>query len=204
LPGGSDLLTPLVWQPVPGADGAYIYLSIRKIDTISSNSYLIATPDVLILIDPGGLPEQAEELALVIGECRREQDRPVFVFLTHVHTDHFAGIFAVPAFVCPEIAVFVVQELGGEALERGDAKVTQAELQGRALPPLKIGLPLFPRSWQRSICIRLNGVRMSLFPGMLPPPQLQKNRRTWVSSPAFVSGPGERLPVRRMNACAGL
>jgi glyoxylase-like metal-dependent hydrolase (beta-lactamase superfamily II) len=148
LPGGSDLLTPLVWQPVPGADGAYIYPFIRKIDTISSNSYLIATPDVLILIDPGGIPEQAAELALVIGECRREQDRPVFVFLTHAHIDHFAGIFAVPAFACPEIAVFVVQELGGEALERGDAEVTQAELQGRALPPMKIGMPLFPRLWE--------------------------------------------------------
>ena len=76
MPGGNDTLTPLVWQPVPGADGARIYPLIRKIDTISSNSYLIATPDVLILIDPGGLAEQAEQLALVIGECRREQDRP--------------------------------------------------------------------------------------------------------------------------------
>jgi glyoxylase-like metal-dependent hydrolase (beta-lactamase superfamily II) len=148
LPGGNDTLTPLVWQPVPGADGAFVYPFIRKIDTVSSNSYLLATPDVLILIDPGGLPEQAEHLALVIAECRREQDRPVFVLLSHAHIDHFAGVLAVPAFAYPEIAVFAVQELGGEALERGDAKLTQAELQGRALPPVKIGLPLFPRSWE--------------------------------------------------------
>jgi glyoxylase-like metal-dependent hydrolase (beta-lactamase superfamily II) len=148
LPGGSDTLTPLVWQPVPGADSARIYPLIRKIDNISSNSYLIATPDVILMIDPGGLPEQAEQLALLIGECRREMDRPVFVLLTHAHIDHFAGVLAIPAFAHPETAVFAVQERGGEALERGDAKLTQAELLGRAHPPMKIGLHLFPRTWE--------------------------------------------------------
>jgi glyoxylase-like metal-dependent hydrolase (beta-lactamase superfamily II) len=147
LPGGNDTLTSLVWQPLPGADGARIYPLIRKIDTISSNSYLIATPDVLILIDPGGLAEQAEQLALVISECRRERDRPVFVFLTHAHIDHFTGALAVPAFASPETAVFAVQEQGAGALERGDPKLTQAELLGRTIPPMKIGLHLFPRSW---------------------------------------------------------
>ncbi len=148
MPGGNDTLQPLVWQPVPGADGAYIYPFIRKIDTISSNSYLLATPDVLILIDPGGLPEQAEQLALIIGECRRERDRPVFVFLTHAHIDHFAGIFSVPAFALQETAVFCVQDRGGEVLERGDAKMTQAELLGKSLPPMKVGLHLFPPLWE--------------------------------------------------------
>jgi glyoxylase-like metal-dependent hydrolase (beta-lactamase superfamily II) len=148
LPGGNDTVTPLVWQPFPGADGARIFPLIRKIDTVSSNSYLIATPDVLILIDPGGLADQAEQLALVISECRREQDRPVFVFLTHAHIDHFTGVLAVPAFACPDIAVFAVQEQGACALERGDAKLTQAELLGRTIPPMKIGLHLFPCSWE--------------------------------------------------------
>ncbi|MDD1681826.1 MAG: MBL fold metallo-hydrolase [Methanoregula sp.] len=148
MPGGNDTLTPLAWQPVPGADGARIYPLIRKIDTISSNSYLIATPDVLVLIDPGGLAGQAEQLAQVIGECRRERDRPVFVFLTHAHIDHFTGVLAVPAFASPETAVFAVQEQGAAALECGDPKLTQAELLGRTVPPMKIGLHLFPRSWE--------------------------------------------------------
>jgi len=148
LPGGSDTLLPLVWQPVPGTGSARIYPLIRKIDTVSSNSYLIATPDVLILIDPGGLPEQAEQLSQVIGECRRERDRPVFVFLTHAHIDHFIGVVGVPAFACPETAVFAVQEQGAEALERGDAKLTQAEMLGKSLAPMKIALPLFPRAWE--------------------------------------------------------
>lgn len=148
MPGGNDPLTPFVWQAVPGADGARVFPLIRKIDNISSNSYIIATPDVLILIDPGGLPPQAEELSRVIGECRREHDRPVFVFLTHAHIDHFAGIFAVPSFASPQTVVFAVQDLGGEVLERGDVTMTQAELLGKTHPALKVGLHLFPRSWE--------------------------------------------------------
>jgi glyoxylase-like metal-dependent hydrolase (beta-lactamase superfamily II) len=146
LPGGSNISSPLAWQPVPGADGARVYPLIRKIDTISSNSYLIATPDVLLLIDPGGIAEQADQLALVIGECRREQDRPVFVLLTHAHIDHFAGVLTSPAFASSETAVFAVQELGGEAMERGDTKVTTAEIQGKTYPPMKPDLYLFPRA----------------------------------------------------------
>jgi glyoxylase-like metal-dependent hydrolase (beta-lactamase superfamily II) len=148
LPGGNEILIPLVWQPVPGADGARIYPVIRKIDTISSNSYLIATPDVLILIDPGGLPEQAEQLSLAIGECREELDRPVIVILTHAHIDHFAGVLAVPSFAYPETAVFAVQEQGADTLERGDTKLTTAELQGKTHPPIKVGLHLFPPAWE--------------------------------------------------------
>jgi glyoxylase-like metal-dependent hydrolase (beta-lactamase superfamily II) len=153
LPDGNTTLTSLVWQPIPGADGAQIYPLIRKIDTISSNSYLIATPDAIILIDPGGLPEQAEQLSLVIGECRREQDRPVFVILTHAHIDHFAGVLGVPAFASAETAIFAVQDHGGDALERGDAKMTQGELLGREIPPMNAGLHLFPPAWEADINI---------------------------------------------------
>lgn len=189
MPGGSDTLTPLAWQPIPGADGAWIYPLIRKPDAICSNSYLIATPDVLLLIDPGGLPEQAEQLSLVIGECRRKRDRPVFVFLTHAHVDHFAGIAAVPAFAHPETAVFAVQEQGGELLERGDAnlcdaKLTQADLLGRSYPPMKIGLHLFPRSWKTDAGIPIaeafpNGATVTIMysrpddPGGLPRARLE-------------------------------
>jgi glyoxylase-like metal-dependent hydrolase (beta-lactamase superfamily II) len=137
-----------VWQPVLGADGAWIYPLIRKIDTVSSNSYLITTPDVILLIDPGGLPEQAEQLALVIGKCRNDRDRPVFVFLTHAHVDHFCGTLAVPAFAHPEAAVFAVQDSGGEALERGDRKQTQADLFEKSIYPIKVGLHILPPAWE--------------------------------------------------------
>jgi glyoxylase-like metal-dependent hydrolase (beta-lactamase superfamily II) len=133
LPGGDDPLISLSWQPVPGAPGAQIYPLIRKTDTISSNSYLVQTDDVILLIDPGGLAEQSAQLALVIEEIRKDHDRPVFVFLTHAHLDHFLGTQSTPAFAHPHAAVFAVQEAGAAALERGDGKLTQADLLGQTL-----------------------------------------------------------------------
>jgi len=150
LPGGETPLLSLSWQPVPGAPGAQIYPLIRKIDTTSSNSYLIQTDDVILLIDPGGLAEQAEQLARVIEEIREEHDRPVFVFLTHAHLDHFIGTQCTPAFAHPETAVFAVQEAGASALERGDGKLTQAELLGQTISPVRIGLHLITDN--RSSC----------------------------------------------------
>jgi glyoxylase-like metal-dependent hydrolase (beta-lactamase superfamily II) len=142
LPGGDETLISLSWQPVPGAPGVRIYPLIRKIDTISSNSYLIQTDDVILLIDPGGLAEQSAQLALVIEEIREGNDRPVFVFLTHAHLDHFFGTQCTPEFAHPEAAIFAVQEAGATALENGDARLTQAELLGQTISPVRIGLPL--------------------------------------------------------------
>lgn len=148
MPDGNGPVTPQTWQPVPGADGAIIWPLIRKIDTISSNSYLITTPDAIILIDPGGLSAQANLLAGLVAECRQDQDRPVFVFLTHAHIDHFIGALTVPAFARPETAVFVVQERGAVALLAGDTELTQAGLLGVTLPSFTTGLRLFKAGWE--------------------------------------------------------
>jgi glyoxylase-like metal-dependent hydrolase (beta-lactamase superfamily II) len=124
LPAGNDQLTSLTWQQIPGAAESAIYPLIRKIDILSSNSYLITTPDVIILIDPGGLSDQVEQLSRFIGECRAEKDRPVFVFLTHAHIDHFLGVQSNPAFAHPDAAV---HQAGASALESGDSRVTLAD-----------------------------------------------------------------------------
>jgi glyoxylase-like metal-dependent hydrolase (beta-lactamase superfamily II) len=145
LPAGNGQLVPSEWQPVAGASGATIYPFIRKIDTISSNSYIIATRDVILLIDPGGLPDQADYLLRIIEKCRSECDRPVFVFLTHAHIDHFIGTRDLPAFAYAESMVFSVQECGAEALAAGDGKLTQGDLLGVSLSPIKTGFPLLTR-----------------------------------------------------------
>lgn len=142
LPGDSPPES-LTWQRVPGAAGAALYPLIRKIDAISSNSYIITTPDVIILIDPGGLPEQAEHLSRVISTCRVENDRPLFIFLTHAHTDHFVGIQANPEFTHPDAAVIAVQHGGACAIESGDTTVTLSDLMQAPFFPMKIGLHLF-------------------------------------------------------------
>lgn len=142
MPAGDGQLVPLAWQPVTGAPEASLYPLVRKIDTVSSNSYLISTPDVIILIDPGGLCDQVDQISEVIRESRAEKDRPVFVFLTHIHIDHFVGINASAAFAHAGAAVFAVQENGARALEAGDARLTAAELLEIPLRPMKVALPL--------------------------------------------------------------
>jgi glyoxylase-like metal-dependent hydrolase (beta-lactamase superfamily II) len=142
LPAGNDQLIPLAWQPVPGAPGAEIYPYIRKLDTISSNSYLIRTPGALILIDPGGLADQAAELFELIAASRLDRDRQIFVILTHAHVDHFAGIQNLPACAPISAVVFMVQQTGAEALERCDRGLTQADLFNIPIVPLQVGIPL--------------------------------------------------------------
>jgi glyoxylase-like metal-dependent hydrolase (beta-lactamase superfamily II) len=157
LPAGKEPLESLAWQEIHGAPGAQIYPLIRKIDTLSSNSYLIATPDTLILIDPGGLVPQVESLSVVIGESRTESELPVFAFLTHAHIDHFIGVQGVPAFAHSDAVVFAVQETGARALESGDTKLTQSSLLQTPVAPMKIGLYLLTE--ERS---RMHGVPASL------------------------------------------
>ena len=95
---------------------------------------------MILLIDPGGLPGQAEQLMGVVSECRREKDRPVFVILTHAHIDHFFGIQNIPAFAFADAAVLMVQDAGACALEHGDGGLTQADLLGATLSPMTVGL----------------------------------------------------------------
>ena len=150
MPSGKDILVSQVWQPVPGVDGAECYPVIRKIDTVSSNSYLIRTPDALLLIDPGGLREQADHLVSVIEECRKDRFLPLFVFLTHAHVDHFLSVCKTPAFSDPKTSVIAVQETGAIALETGDRNVTQAALFGLEIADIEIGLRLLSRESIRS------------------------------------------------------
>jgi glyoxylase-like metal-dependent hydrolase (beta-lactamase superfamily II) len=145
LPAGEDQLIPLSWQPVPGAPGAEIYPYIRKLDTVSSNSYLIRIPGALILIDPGGLADQAAMLFELIADSRLEGDRQVFVILTHAHVDHFAGIQGLPACAPSSAVTFMIQETGAAALEQCDQRLTQADLFNIRVFPLHTGFPLLTR-----------------------------------------------------------
>jgi glyoxylase-like metal-dependent hydrolase (beta-lactamase superfamily II) len=129
---------------VPGVSEANIYPLIRKIDTISSNSYLIETPACICLIDPGGLPEQVAQLIAEIQKLRDAHERPVVIFLTHAHIDHFLSVQYAPADTYFHDAIFAVQEAGADALERGDRFLTQADLLGFTVSPKKIDLKLLP------------------------------------------------------------
>ncbi len=173
MPGGSEPLISQEWQPVPGAAGAQIYPFIRKIDTLSSNSYLIQTDDTILLVDPGGFPEQSENLVRIIEGLRKDHDRPVFVVLTHAHIDHFRGTQDIPAFAHPNVIVFAVQEAGAAVLECGDAKMTQAELLDQTISPIRIGLPLLTADRAGSFGVPVflafsNGASVTITRGQTP------------------------------------
>ena len=142
MPRGSEPLLPLQWQPIPGCGEALIYPMIRKVDTESSNSYIVQTSDAVILIDPGGLPDQAARLAAIVRETREASIRPLVVILTHAHVDHYMGALAVPQLTDPEIAVIAVQEEGVAALESADRQLTLGDVLGREPTPLRIDLHL--------------------------------------------------------------
>jgi len=128
LTHGSDLLENQRWQPVPGDEHAEIFPYIRKVDTNSSNSYIISTPTQIILIDPGGLMEQMDLLASEIEKIHTANPRPVFVYLTHTHVDHFLVIQSHPFFKGQEQAIIAAHSAGAATLEAADTTLTQADL----------------------------------------------------------------------------
>ena len=46
-------MEPMISQPVQGTRNVTIYPYLRKIDLMSSNSYLLSSPGQIVLIDPG-------------------------------------------------------------------------------------------------------------------------------------------------------
>lgn len=173
MPDGSAELVSASWQPLPGVTGAEIYPYIRKVDNISSNSYLIRTSDAILLIDPGGLVEQADMLARLIAESRETGHQPVYILLTHAHIDHFIGIQDIPAFAYEDTIVMMVHEAGAQALERGDRSLTAADLLDTELHPMTVGIPLSPHGYRPDTHTAeihpKNGGSIRIFPApMLP------------------------------------
>lgn len=133
---------PLSWQPVPGAANLSFYPLVRKIDMVSSNTYLFQGDDILFMVDPGGLPEQAAQMIAAIQEARDIRDRPVVIFITHAHIDHFLNLQHTPAVNYFGDAVVAVQAAGADVIERGDRYLTQADILGLNVSPMKVGLRL--------------------------------------------------------------
>jgi glyoxylase-like metal-dependent hydrolase (beta-lactamase superfamily II) len=116
-----------VWQKVPGTDFIEIFPLIAKPSIVSSNCYILAAPEAILIIDPGASPEQTKRISEIVTAALTVSHRPVLVFLTHCHQDHSqeAGLLELPAGT--EIKRFA-HEAGAEALECGDRKLTVAYL----------------------------------------------------------------------------
>ena len=155
------MLINRIWQPVPGAQQAEIYPFIRKPDVLSSNAFLIRTPEAILLIDPGAIREQAVALHEIITGLIREKPRPVLVYLTHCHIDH--SLLAAEFGPLKDLADIhaVVHEAGAKALRASDRRLTLAELYGRPYPHFQLdirdfnasasGISTLPRSLQERV-----------------------------------------------------
>lgn len=136
------MLEPMASQPVLGTKGVNIYPYIRKIDLMSSNSYIISGEDQIALIDPGGLNEQIENLDKEILRLEDELLRPVVVYLTHVHLDHWIQLKESQTSRALREAAMAVQEAGGNCLEVGDSNTTLAGLLGRKMTSAPVQIKL--------------------------------------------------------------
>jgi len=129
------------WNRIPGFDDISIYPIIRKIDTISSNSFLLASDTECILLDPGGLASQTDEILTVIRRKEEEGCRLKRILLTHTHIDHSFSLLHNDELrgyadrVCTHPS-------GAEVLRTGDTGISQAALLGREMHPCTIGMPL--------------------------------------------------------------
>jgi glyoxylase-like metal-dependent hydrolase (beta-lactamase superfamily II) len=77
-----------VWQRVPGTTAVDIFPIITRPSIISSNCYIVAGPQAILVIDPGASPEQTQHVSHVVSGALARSQRPVLVFLTHCHQDH--------------------------------------------------------------------------------------------------------------------
>ncbi|MGD9612064.1 MAG: MBL fold metallo-hydrolase [Kiritimatiellia bacterium] len=131
------------WQPIPGMPGAFVYPYVRRPDVLSANSYGIEFPEGRLLIDPGALPPQTNELRRVLSERERERGRarPLLVCATHCHLDHSREVPAWLGEASPP-AWLAIQEHGARALAAGDGRQTAADLYGLEMPRMPTHVPL--------------------------------------------------------------
>jgi glyoxylase-like metal-dependent hydrolase (beta-lactamase superfamily II) len=129
----------MISQSVPGTRDVAIYPYLCKIDIMSSNSYLLSSPQQIALIDPGGSQSQMECLEEEIKILQDDLLRPVVVYLTHVHIDHWYQLKQ-----CQKLAgaSLAVQETGAIALETNDPQMTLSKLLDRPMSAVPVDIRL--------------------------------------------------------------
>lgn len=116
-------IQPNVWQPVPGMAAVDIYPIVTRPSIISSNCYVLRSPNAIVVIDPGANSAQTSLLSEVISAALAERARPVLVVLSHCHQDHSqeACNLALPA---GTELILCIEHSGADALETGNRELT--------------------------------------------------------------------------------
>jgi glyoxylase-like metal-dependent hydrolase (beta-lactamase superfamily II) len=133
---------PMISQSVPGTRNVTIYPYLRKIDLMSSNSYLLSSSGQIALIDPGGMESQINILEEEIQILQDELPRPLVVYLTHVHIDHWHQLTQCKPSSQLSKAFLAVQETGAIALEMNDPQLPLSALLGRPMSAVPVDIKL--------------------------------------------------------------
>ena len=115
-------------QTISHQNNTEIIEFIRKPDIIGSNSYIIKTPKLIIVIDPGGYPEQINVITERIKNFLEEKSRAVITILTHCHIDHCIQGFSNQEFRTLGGNVILIHSAGFDAYTNNDYRLTQAEM----------------------------------------------------------------------------
>lgn len=142
------------------------YPYIRKIDLMSSNSFILSGQDQIALIDPGALDDQLDCLVENIAIMLDEKRRPVVVYLTHVHLDHCFQLSRLKKIRALGEVYVAAQEIGAEALINQDQELTLAGLLGREMAATAVDIKLLSKMDRLvggAVELKLHGCKLSYY-----------------------------------------
>ncbi|MCX5806208.1 MAG: MBL fold metallo-hydrolase [Proteobacteria bacterium] len=129
------------WAAVPGSNSVGIYPLIRKPCVTCSNTFILKSDRYIIIIDPGAELDQIEQIQRIISPVQKEKYRPVFIFFTHCHIDHF---LAVSHLMNDEPHGEIICHFeAARAIESRDESITLANMNGSVLPECKVRARFF-------------------------------------------------------------
>jgi glyoxylase-like metal-dependent hydrolase (beta-lactamase superfamily II) len=168
------------WQPLDGTRQVRIYPYLRRPDVLSSNAYLFDTPDQIVLIDPGALAEQSEELLATVHMLLRERPRPLLIYLTHCHIDHALHTGQYHALIRDTPVWVAVHHEGAATLISGDPQRTASNLYNIEFPATSPDIVLLPPQVRRG-----TSRRNILLPNQVNIPVKTEELRTSIPVPFY-------------------
>jgi len=127
---------------VPGALETAMLAFERRPGVLYCNTYLLKTPEYVLVIDPGSDEADAQATAQTAQDLMRELPRQAAVCLTHCHLDHCAAAGTIIQACRPEVTVVCHRDTAN-ALRGRDPELTLAKLTALDFPELHDVYPLF-------------------------------------------------------------
>jgi len=126
------ILEPNQWATAPGSNNVEIYPFIPKPCVACSSTFILKSDWFIIIIDPGAEVEHSEHIRRILLPLQQKKYRPVFIFFTHCHIDHY---IAVPHLMSAELGGEIICHVEtARAIESRDDGITLAHMIGSDLP----------------------------------------------------------------------